>query len=93
MSGDRNFHISKDGNDANPFIFLMKCRNESGSPKILTCPGHQGTMPAITWEQLTPEHITCKFRASPDVDETIPASVIQATKASSGMRSRIQNDT
>ncbi|MGB0580274.1 MAG: hypothetical protein ACPGVU_11280, partial [Limisphaerales bacterium] len=58
------------GDDRNPFIHLMKLKLELGSPRILTCPAHEGVKPATSWDAFTPDHISYKFRSGKDVDET-----------------------
>ena len=60
------------GDDLNPFVHLLMLKNELGSPRILTCPAHEGIDPATRWSRLAAGQISYKFRTGKAVDEFKP---------------------
>ena len=64
------------GDDRNPFAHLMKMRSELGSPKILTCPAHDGVSPSTDWEDVTAGHVSYKLRTSKEVTDLVSDEVL-----------------
>lgn len=60
------------GDDRQPFLHLLRIKNELRRPSILTCPAIPGVKPVKQWEELTAQHISYKLRTGKEVDETNP---------------------
>ena len=64
------------GDDRQPFLHLLKIKNELGTPKILTCPAQSDPKPVNEWDELTANHVSYELRTGKEVDETHPAEAL-----------------